>query len=175
MGSSTVAVRYRVQHFCIQSKPMLYEHITEANIQIPESGQQSRTPPPSRTATTTEPSPRNGFPSHNTKSPAYAWLALTALLSPRICSMLDDTSARASLSLSPACLAAQRASRANPWSLESPCNAKPSCTPASISTFAELSLSGGPGSAFFFSHLSGAPRLPVKITGMPASARGLAT
>lgn len=144
------------------------------------SGQQSAIFSPSWTDTTTEPSPLNGSPSHTTKSPLYLCessppLAVLFDPMPKIASILVDTRAIASLSLSPANLPAHRASCARPWTLESLLTPKPSSTPASVKIFAGLSVNGGPVRTSFFSQLVGAPRLPVRITGMFASARCLAT
>jgi hypothetical protein len=51
----------------------------------------------------------------------------------------------------------------------------PKKTPASARICAGLSVSGGPTGVPCFSQLSGAPRLPVRMTGIDAAARDFAT
>lgn len=58
--------------------------------------------------------------------------------------------------------------------LPSPAMARANFTPASRRKLAGLRVSGGPGRASFFSHVSGAPRLAVKMTGIRAAASSAA-
>jgi len=60
-------------------------------------------------------------------------------------------------------------------SLPAPPRARPNFTPASLRTLAGERDSGGPTSTSSFSHVSGAGRAPVRITGMEAFARSDAT
>ena len=150
----------------------LTSHRTELTV----SGQQSETFPSPCKEATTDPSPLKGLPSQTTKS----WTELSSRTlffddPPRILSILVETRAIACRSVRPAYLPAHQASCARPWIFESLFKARPSRTPASDRTLAGLSVNGGPESAFLFSQLSGAPRLPVRMTGIPSSARDLAT
>lgn len=133
-----------------------------------KSGQQSPSPPLSNMLVTTLPSPFKGLPSQTTTSP------LSSCSNPKILSKFVDTNFTASLSSRFANFAAHCASRASPCTFESPRTASAKSTPASRRTCAGLGESGGPGRVCRLAQVSGAPRLPVRMTGILASARSFA-